>query len=87
MNNETAVKLKLTQTTASYRRPGSFVVRESYPLPPYSTVIGFVHAACGFTEYVPMRVSVRGVSAAASLAFPARCRGCCIATTPYPRAA
>lgn len=63
MNNETAVKLKLTQTTASYRRPGSFVVRESYPLPPYSTVIGFVHAACGFTEYVPMRVSVRGVSA------------------------
>ncbi|MFR3298725.1 MAG: CRISPR-associated protein Cas5 [Fusobacterium sp.] len=31
-----------------------------YPLPPYSTVIGMVHNACEFTEYVPMKVSVQG---------------------------
>lgn len=57
-----AVCVKAFQALASYRIPQSLVIRESYPLPPYSTVIGMVHAACGFTEYVPMRVSVQGHS-------------------------
>lgn len=54
------VVVRCSQSLASYRRPGSFVIRESYPLPPYSSVIGMVHVACGFTEYVPMDVSVQG---------------------------
>jgi len=45
---------------ASYRMPMSFIIKESYPLPPYSTVIGMVHAACGFKDYVPMAVSIQG---------------------------
>ena len=55
-----AIRLKAYQTTANYRKPTSFVLRESYPLPPYSTVIGMVHTACGFESYVPMKVSIAG---------------------------
>ena len=57
-----AVRLKLWQDMVNYKRPTSFQIKESYPLPPYSTVIGMVHSLCGFTEYHPMRVSVQGKS-------------------------
>lgn len=60
MDSLPAVRIRAYQMLVSYRRPGSFIIRETYPLPPYSTVIGMVHAVCGFTEYVPMRVSVQG---------------------------
>jgi CRISPR-associated protein Cas5t len=55
-----AVKLTGYQNLVNYKKPTSFQLKETYPLPPYSTVIGMIHAACGFTEYVPMRVSVQG---------------------------
>lgn len=55
-----AIKLIARQTLASYRKPSSMQIKESYPLPPYSTVIGMVHAACGFQEYVDMQVSIQG---------------------------
>lgn len=55
-----AIKLLIHQESANYRIPISHGFRESYPLPPYSTVIGMVHALCGFTEYHPMKVSVQG---------------------------
>lgn len=55
-----AIKITAHQQTANYRVPNSFRFRESYPLPPYSTVIGMVHNLCGFTEYHPMHVSVQG---------------------------
>lgn len=55
-----AIRIKAYQNMANYRLPSSAVIKESYPLPPYSTVIGMVHAACGFTEYVPMQVSIQG---------------------------
>ena len=55
-----AIRIKAYQNMANYRLPSSAVIKESYPLPPYSTVIGMVHAACGFRDYVPMRVSVQG---------------------------
>ncbi len=35
-------------------------MKESYPLPPYSTVIGMIHMACGFQEYVDMDISIQG---------------------------
>lgn len=35
-------------------------IKETYPLPPYSTVIGMVHAACGLQEYMEMKVSIQG---------------------------
>lgn len=55
-----AIRIKLEQQMPNYRKPASFLVRESYPLPPYSSVIGMVHAACDFTEYHAMDVSIQG---------------------------
>lgn len=55
-----AIKLIARQTLASYRKPSSMQIKESYPLPPYSTVIGMIHVACGFKSYVDMDISVQG---------------------------
>ena len=55
-----AIRLKVFQNLVNYKLPTSFQLKETYPLPPYSTVIGMVHNACEFTEYIPMRVSVQG---------------------------
>lgn len=55
-----AIKLIARQTLASYRKPSSMQIKESYPLPPYSTVIGMIHAACGYQEYVDMDISIQG---------------------------
>lgn len=56
------LKIKLFQETACYKKPFSFKVAETYPLPPYSTVIGMLHkilgAKCG--EYFPMDISIQG---------------------------
>lgn len=55
-----AIKIIARQTLASYRKPSSMQIKESYPLPPYSTVIGMIHTACGFKEYVDMDISIQG---------------------------
>lgn len=55
-----AVRIEAYQNMPCYRKASSFRLRESYPLPPYSTVIGMIHRACGFTQYHEMRVSVQG---------------------------
>lgn len=57
-----ALKLKMYQETACYKKPFAFKVTETYPLPPYSTVIGMIHNVIGAKsgEYVPMDVSIQG---------------------------
>ncbi|MGX6972776.1 CRISPR-associated protein Cas5 [Vagococcus lutrae] len=55
-----AIKLLLTQDMVNYKKATSSQLKETYPLPPYSTVIGMIHALCGFTTYQPMDVSVQG---------------------------
>lgn len=55
-----AIKLRLWQDMVNYKKPTSFQLKETYPLPPYSTVIGMVHSLCGYTEYKSMLVSVQG---------------------------
>ena len=55
-----AIKLKLYQNMVNYKVPTSFQLKESYPLPPYSTVIGMVHSLCDFKEYKPMKISISG---------------------------
>ncbi|MGE5340679.1 MAG: type I-B CRISPR-associated protein Cas5b [Candidatus Omnitrophota bacterium] len=55
-----AIKCRIYQDLVNYKTPTSFQLRESYPLPPYSTVIGMVHRACGLEQYLPMSVSVQG---------------------------
>lgn len=56
------LKLKLFQETACYKKPFAFKVAETYPLPPYSTVIGMFHKIIGAKngEYFPMNISVQG---------------------------
>lgn len=55
-----SIRLKLKQNLVNYKLPTSFQLRETYPLPPYSTVIGMVHNTCNYAEYKPMKISVQG---------------------------
>lgn len=57
-----ALKLKLYQETVCYKKPYAFKVTETYPLPPYSTVIGMFHGiiGAGKDEYHEMEISVQG---------------------------
>lgn len=55
-----AIRLVLHQSSANYRRPETFENRMTYPLPPFSTVIGALHKACGYTETHEMDVSIQG---------------------------
>lgn len=55
-----AIRIKLSQNMVNYKKPTSFQLKETYPLPPYSTVIGMVHRLCDYKEYHPMDVSIQG---------------------------
>ncbi|MGL5191167.1 MAG: CRISPR-associated protein Cas5 [Cetobacterium sp.] len=54
------LRIKLTQSKAHYRKEESIDNRMTYPLPPYSTVIGALHKACSYSEYHPMDISIQG---------------------------
>lgn len=54
------IRIKLYQNLVNYMQPASFQLRETYPLPPYSTISGMVHRICEFTEYHNMGISVQG---------------------------
>lgn len=54
------IRLKLYGNLVNYKKPTSFQLKETYPLPPYSTVIGMIHSICEFTEYKDMQISVQG---------------------------
>lgn len=56
------LKLKLFQESACYKKPFAFKVAETYPLPPYSTVIGMFHKILQASpgEYFPMNISIQG---------------------------
>lgn len=56
-----AILLEAFQTTAAFTIPGcSGSHLLTYPLPPYSTVIGLIHRLCGWTEYHPLKISITG---------------------------
>lgn len=55
-----AIKLTVFQESANYKVPISHAFRESYPLPPYSAIIGMIHSLCDFKEYHSMKISVQG---------------------------
>ena len=57
-----AIRLHCFQNLANYKKPSSFIIKETYPLPPYSTVIGMIHAACGFKRYHRMKLSIQGTN-------------------------
>ena len=60
---EKAIRVECFQNLANYRKPSSFIIKESFPLPPYSTVLGMIHTACGYREFHPMKVSIQGKNA------------------------
>lgn len=57
-----AVRVKAFQPYAVYSDPLFKAISISLPLPPPSTVIGFVHTMCGWGEYHDMDVSIAGKS-------------------------
>lgn len=57
---KSAVRLKLYQNLVNYKKPTSFQLKETYPLPPHSTVIGMVHNLCRYEEYKEMDISIQG---------------------------
>jgi CRISPR-associated protein Cas5, N-terminal domain len=44
------LKLKIYQPTAHYRIPFTFARRHTYPIPPYSTVIGLICNVLGIAD-------------------------------------
>ena len=56
------LKLNLFQETACYKKPLALKVAETYPLPPYSTVIGMFHKILQAKpgKYFDMNISVQG---------------------------
>ena len=59
---ERAIRLQCFQNLVNYRKPTSFSIKETFPLPPYSTVLGMIHAACNFKEFHPMKLSIQGTN-------------------------
>ena len=57
---ERAIRVECFQNLVNYRKPSSFMIKESYPLPPYSTVLGMIHAICGYSEFHSMKISIQG---------------------------
>ena len=59
---ERAIRVECFQNLANYRKPSSFIIKESYPLPPYSTVLGMIHTICGYPkgEFHSMKISIQG---------------------------
>jgi len=56
------LKVRIYQQSACYRKPYSYKVWETYPLPPYSTVKGFFHKVLSANDFVPMSISIQGES-------------------------
>ena len=54
------LRIILTQNKANYKKEEVDKNKLTYPLPPFSTVIGALHNACGFSEYKKMDLSIQG---------------------------
>lgn len=57
-----ALKIKFHQQTVCYKKPYTQKVEDSYPLPPYSTILGLIHYIVEAKEYIgqSLRISVQG---------------------------
>jgi len=55
------IKLKIFQEKAVFRMPYSMEVIETYPLPPYSTILGFIHNMMSKTDTIKdINISIQG---------------------------
>ncbi len=55
-----ALRIKVTSNVANYKKEETIEHKSTYPLPPYATIIGAIHKACGYTEYHKMDISIQG---------------------------
>lgn len=55
-----ALRVVLTQSSANYKKEETVTNKMTYPLPPFSTVIGAIHVACNYKDYHPMNLSIQG---------------------------
>ena len=55
-----AIRLVINQNSANYRKEETSENKMTYPIPPFSTIIGAIHNACGWDTYHPMKVGVLG---------------------------
>ena len=46
-----ALRIKLHQASANYRKEETAENKMTYPLPPISTITGALHSICGYREY------------------------------------
>ncbi len=54
------LRIILFQSSANYKREETVENKMTYPLPPFSTIIGALHNACNYKEYHPMELSIQG---------------------------
>jgi len=54
------LRIILTQSSANYKKEETVLNKMTYPLPPFSTIIGALHSACGYRAYHPMDISIQG---------------------------
>lgn len=54
------LRIKLHQNKANYKKEETSENKMTYPLPPYSTIIGAIHNACNCKEYNDMDISIQG---------------------------
>jgi CRISPR-associated protein Cas5t len=54
------LRIILTQSSANYKKEETVLNKMTYPLPPFSTIIGALHSACGYTDYHKMDISIQG---------------------------
>lgn len=55
-----ALRIKAFQETVCYTRPFANKVTETYPIPPYSTVKGMIHAVMDAKKLIPFSLSIQG---------------------------
>ncbi|UMZ73543.1 type I-B CRISPR-associated protein Cas5b [Natranaerofaba carboxydovora] len=60
VSSKKALRIKLFQETACYKKPLAFKAGETYPLPPFSTIKGMLHHVMDANEFIPMNISVQG---------------------------
>lgn len=54
------LRIILTQSSANYKKEETVKNKMTYPLPPFSTIIGALHSACEYSTYHPMDISIQG---------------------------
>ncbi|PMQ01375.1 MAG: type I-B CRISPR-associated protein Cas5 [Dictyoglomus sp. NZ13-RE01] len=54
------LKLKVYQQFANYRKPFSYNFIDTYPLPTYSHIRGWIHRVLQAKEYIPISISIQG---------------------------